>query len=380
MKRHQLIALLGVLTLTAALALPQDYYDEDEERPKKKDALPPAGFWPTQRMMDLFLDRMTEEMSGTYDFDEDQLYNTRELFKERFPTWLNDNRGEIMQLTNEYLEALLAGEAPDSEYVADWAQRTLPLVDEFTDLFEGVSVDMRAYMTEEQQVILDGQMAAFRVGVSYVNQRLGVWSEGGFDAQTEWPGSPEHRQHERQREREMHKEAREAELRAKGEWNEEAETAAAAAADADQPNDRSADRPGDQSRDEWTRYVDNFIRRYQLNQEQKEAAYKYLRYQQEQRDKYLRRSGGKLAEAHEAVKKADSDQQREKTTRQVNLLERPLERMFTQLKEKLDKIPTRAQRQAAAKSEQQSSTSQKATEKAPESRPAGAKRESPSSP
>ena len=78
-----------------------------------------------------------------------------------------------MQLTNEYFEALLGGEAPDPADVAQWSQRVLPLLDEMVDEFEGVGEDMRGFMTEDQQVVLDGQLAAFRVATSYMTQRAG---------------------------------------------------------------------------------------------------------------------------------------------------------------------------------------------------------------
>ena len=345
MKTARRFALLTTLGLTAAVALPRQYADEDDERPQRKQHLPPAGFWPTETMMERFIDRITEDMGEAYDFDEDQLYNTRELWKERFPTWLNENRAEIMEVTNEYIEALLDGEPPDAGYVADWAQRALPLFDGFTDVFEDVSEDMRTYMTEEQEVILDGHVAAFRTGMSFMNQRLGVWSEGGFDAETEWPGSPGHREAEREREQEVQEAIRQAELEARGELVEAPDGSLVAPAEV---RPAAAPKPAAQPRDEWTKYVEDFVRHYQLNDEQQTRAFKALRFQQEQRDKYLRRTGDRLARAKAVLAAAENEEERAVAQERHEKLTRPLGRMFTQLKEKLDKLPTRKQRVAAA--------------------------------
>ena len=301
-------------------------------------------------MMELFIDRVSEDMSRTYDFDEDQLYNIRQLWKERFPTWLNEHRAELMQLTNEYMEALLAGEPPDPADVARWAGRMLPLAEEFFDLCEQVNEEMRGYLTDEQQVLLDGHMAGFRVGSSYLTQRLARWSEGGFDAQTEWPGSPDHRRAQQERQAQIAREAREAERIARGETAGPAETSGSPQQTASAPV-AAASAP----QDEWARYVEDFIRRYQLTSEQQSRAYKYLRSLQESREKYLRRVGPQLADAVKSLQDADDAERREQAAQRHKQLMRPLERMFTQLREKLDKLPTRQQRLKAAQESASSS-------------------------
>ena len=88
-------------------------------------------------MMELAIDRLTEQMSEQFDFDDEQLYQTQELFKERVIPWLNDNRGDLMQISNEYMEMLWEKKAPSPEQVARWSIKLIPLVDEFGGIIEG---------------------------------------------------------------------------------------------------------------------------------------------------------------------------------------------------------------------------------------------------
>ena len=360
-KKRLAVLLCLVLFVPAALSQgprrpPREHDARDFDAPPPP---PPAGIWPTDRMMYLFIDRMTEELGKTYGFDEEQLHQTRELWKDEFPVWLNEHREEIQQLTNEYIEALLDDKPPDPEFVADWAQRVLPLVDEFAERCETVGEQMRPFLTEDQQLTLDGQLAGFRVGMKYLNQRLVGWAEGGFDAETEWHRSPAFKPSEDARNTQIAREAQEAEIAARGgvpKSTGEAGGAAGDAAEAARDTGRSAasSRPAG---DDWAKYVEDFIRRYQLNAEQQATAHKYLRTLQDRRDAFLRRNASELEKARRAAANPRSEAQRSRAEEQLQRLNRPLDNMFTQLKEKLDSIPTRKQRaEAGGKAEAQDKT------------------------
>ncbi|MGD8450248.1 MAG: hypothetical protein PVJ57_00390 [Phycisphaerae bacterium] len=379
MSRISILALLSLLGLALAPVRAQNYMDEDQDRPTRREAVPSAGLFPTQRMMELFIDRLVEDdLADTYGLDEDQIYNVQDTLRGRFPAWLQEHRGEIMQLSNEYFEALLNNEPPSAEQVAVWAQRVLPLMDGFMDQFEGSAEDMRQFLTDDQQIIMDGQLAAFRVGMNFMTQRVGEWSEGGFDPEIHWIHNASAQQYQRDQEVHMQQQMDEAKREAMGEAAyQEFEVIRVQQRHADRT---ATPRPANDPKlpqDEWTRYTEDFIRRYDLNQDQQNQAHRILFALQEQRNNYLRRETvrKRIDEAEKLLKAAETDEQRAQAQATVESLKRPLERMFKSLKERLDKLPTRAQRAAVlAKEKEKSPTTQPADDET------GAKRESPSSP
>lgn len=374
MSRLRSSLLLGLVGLAASSAWPQSFQDQEPVQPPPgQQQVPSAGFWPTQKMMERIIDRMTEELGKTYSFDDDQLDRTRGLFKARFPTWMNENRGEIMDLTNQYFETLLGGQAPDAIEVAAWAQRTLPLLNGFVDQVEGVTGEMRTYLTDDQQTMLDGHMAAFRVGMSYIGQRVGTWSQGGFDPNTEWPDSPGFNDAEHQRSTEMMEAQQRAEREAQGLPPEEppaprSKVGAGAGGAAKTTQPAATTKPAS-GKDEWAQYTEDFIRRYELNEDQKALAHKALKLRQEERDKYLRNVSAELDELNHKIKEAATPDEKAASEASRARMTRPLDRMFATLKDQLDRIPTRAQRVAAAKTElnkaqqPKPATTQKTTER-----------------
>ncbi|GEM_PF-910211 len=347
---------LGLVTAGCflAIAVAQDY--DPERRSPRRGSMPPAGFWPTERMIELAIDRITEKMAETYGFDEDQLWNTRDLLKSRFPQWMQDNRAELQALTNQWIETVMAGEPPTPEEVADWSNRALPLFEEFTGLVDETIEDMRTYLTPEQEVLLDGQKAFFQVGLNYMRDRLNTWKAGGYDWRTEWPRSEEFRRQEHVRQQRLQQEAENARLAAMGIAPAAGNSAPdAAPAGRNPPAERKLflPKPGetDKAQDEWAVYVENFIKRYRLDEAQQNAARRFLRDQQELRDRYLRRKLPEIESLEQRQKAAQTDEERAKVRAEVEQLNRPIERYFQRLKDRLETLPTRKQRAAAAESD-----------------------------
>jgi hypothetical protein len=347
MKTTRIGVWLAVAGLAAAGAGAQD--NRDDQRPQRRRPAASPGLFFTDEIIDLAIDRMTDQMANEYAFDEDQLWNTRALIKERFPPWLREHRDEIIQLVNEYAMAMLSGDPPTPEYVADWASRAMPLFQEAFGMIDETTQEMRSYMTDEQQIHLDGQVAAFQVGRNYLLNRIQVWSDGGYDWESEWPRSEKFRQRERERREQVEREAERERLLAMGVNPETAGGAGPGAPPA-------GEKPAAQTRpvgpkDEWTTYVENFIKRYQLDEAQQNTARKILRSLQEERDHYLSRKGDDIQVAEKKLKAAQTDDQRASARTELDRLNQPLERYFDQLKDRLNRIPSRKQRAAAAQAD-----------------------------
>ncbi len=375
MLQHHRIAGLILIGACAVLALaqpPQRPYsperfpsDVDDEAPldtfRKAERVPEEGFFPSKKQILLIIDRITEDMGKRYGFDEDQLDRTRQIIREQVPEWVDRNKAELKTLSNQWMDAMLSGAPPSTEYVAGWATRAQPLMQEFGGLMEKSTGKMREFMTEDQQILLDGEMAAFRVGMNFVTQKMNAWGEGNFNPDTDWPGGKAHIETEKKTAEEIEREMENEKNKAMG---ADAPVATADAANAPEATEPTTGRPRPQPpaapgkptgpkviTDEWERYTEDFITRYQLDSEQSTKARQQLKVAQENRDEYMRGRGKELPGAEKELAAAVKDEDKTAAKARVDRLKKPVETYFTQLKERLDKLPTRQQRAKATKSE-----------------------------
>ncbi len=342
--------MLVIAGLTAAApALAQD------EPERWKAEVPQAGFWPTQVMIDLAIDRMTEEMADHYELDDEQMYETRAAIKERVPQWLNENRAEIQTLMNQFFEAQLSGEAPEPNAVAVWSQRALPLINDFKGVVNTMSDDFREFWTDDQVIQLEGELAAFNTGIAMVNNKVAIWADGGYDPETEW--IPD-RAARRDREREEEEKRREEMEKAKQDKLVELSGGAAPAAGSDAggqplsgddaPLAKSGTTAPAKPKDAWAQYTDEFIARYKLNDEQRQKAMLHLKKAQDSRERYMRKSATRRVEAEAALKAAETPEEKAEAQKLLDRMNTTVDRYFDQLKDDLNRLPTRKQRAEAA--------------------------------
>lgn len=349
-RRWAPLLLAALLSLGLSGAHSAAGFQDDGLQPTQE--VPLEGFWPTRLMIERFLDRAVDEMTEQYTFDEEQRARTRDLLGERVPEWMNANRAEMQTLMNRFIEAQMHDEPPSPADVAQWAQRVQPLLVEFEDVFTGVTESMREYLRDEQITLLDAEFAAFQAGVGLVKNKVAVWADGGYDPETEWTAPGEDR---RRREREERNEMRAAMDTARDE---------VVLAPTD-PSGPAADVPGAESSesqpvDEWALYTQRFVQRYDLNRDQRQKANAFLLSKQEERDKYLQQKSRELERVTQMAFAAQSDEARAKARAAFDKLNEPIDRVFSQLKEKLETLPTRAQRRGAEIRESRQPASQPA--------------------
>ncbi|MBK9127711.1 MAG: hypothetical protein IPM13_07900 [Phycisphaerales bacterium] len=102
----------------------------------------------------------------------------------------------------------------------------------------------------------------------------------------------------------------------------------------------------------WEQYVEEFIRRYQLDDAQTQRARTILKDCQEQANSYLARQRAQLDELDKKIQSLAGQPEKSKELQAANerkaKLTEPIERIFErQLKPRLERIPTTAQREAA---------------------------------
>ncbi len=350
MKTLKLWMWLTVAGALATAAAAQNY-DQPQQEPPPRPARPPGLL--NDRVVDSAINRITDRMAEVYGLDEDQLWNTRDTIKARFPQWLQQNRDELQALFVQYVEAVIGDDPPTAEEVADWATRAAPLVQEFTGLVDDTTEEMRGYLTDQQQVMLDGQKAAMQVVTNYFQQRLTTWQSGGYDWKNEWPRSKTFEEQELARQQQLQRETQQAKNVAMGLPADAGQEAAAGGApDTTGAKPSAHTKPGSGAKDEWATYVENFIKRYQLDDAQQAKARSFLRDQQELRDRYLQRHLSDIKTLEEKQKAAKDDDEKALVKTAYERLNRPVEGYFQRLKDRLETLPTRKQRAAAVQADE----------------------------
>ena len=337
--------------------------DEDAQRRPPKKPEPVFAFEISPQLLSDGLDLLVERrLAKDYGFDEYQHEQMRELLHEHVPRFLNEHREELQSLWAEWVEALASKEPPDPEVAAAWADRFLPIVEEGRGLFQQVSEEMREFLDDRQEVLLDGYLAVFETGTQALSNRLREFRAGGFNPEIHWPGYRDVRHRSPEEIKKIRQEMEDERLAAMsgaGSPSPPAVAEAAPPAEAKLAADTKVQpvrAKANEDKDEWARYVEAFIKRYQLNDEQKQKAYEFLRQQVERRNHYFLARGGEMERIEKMYKGAKSGKQLELAGSAYQKLMQPVDRMFERLKQKLETLPTRHQRRAAALAEEKEPT------------------------
>ena len=391
---------LAVALLVAAPALaqhndqPDPYYQEiQQEEPD-----PVFSLHVTPQLLLQGIDVLVEKrLTKDYGFDEFQAEEMRLLLYEEVAKFLAEHQAELETLATEWLEAASAAEPPTAEFAADWATRLRPIVEEAEGMVDRVSDNMREFLNDDQQVLLDGFQAGIKVAARSVKGRLYEFEQGHFDPNKHWVRKQEVRRRGPEEIKELAGQMDLARREAMGEAVErieppmqtaprpprpprvaekpapserkhelvEHETPAAPQPDATSTPKASTPTAGKpaEKKDEWTLYVEAFIKRYTLNDEQQQKAQLFLQRAHADRDRYLSRRGSEMERITKMFKDAKNEKQRSTVEKAYGRFQRPLDGMFERLKRDLETLPTRAQRRAAAQSEAKQPPSDKSDRK-----------------
>lgn len=347
-----------LLTFFLTAALPAQQFERDG-KPREDFGL---TFQITPTMIRNFLDTVADDMANDYQLDDEQYYQVNEILHQRIPEFLAENRDELTKLATEFSEAWTANEPPDSELVAEWAARARPMLDKFQNTVEGMADDFRGVFNEDQIVQLDGYLAMMDVGSGLVDQRLETWAEGGFDAETDWHRGGGYKEAEVQRRQEMERrmvDARQQTIafhmggEAPGAVGGAAGAPGAASGDlskTDVPPPPDARRDGNPTKpqDEWKAYTEAFITRFALDSAQTQKARLYYQRAAADRDRYERRNLPELTRIAKTLQSAKTPEERDRAVKMKARFDKGIEHMFERLKTKLEAIPTRTQKRAAA--------------------------------
>ena len=266
-----------------------------------------GGFWPSDRMLDYFVKRASRDLAEEYELSDEQLGQTETQMLSRWPKWIKKNQQTIQPLFNEMIEMRINPDPPDSAAVADWAKRALPIFNEFRDQIEQGNDDFRAVLKPRQQARFDAQRLVFAMGLDVTEKRLKRWRQGKVEPTEVWdaPG------------RDQRRKRRATQL--------------------------AEEEQGARPIDRWQAYVDQFILRYQLDENQAESARSILAEIRTRAQKHLATIADQLTTIDRQRKGATSDT-RVALNEQRKKLQKPVEELFDELQRRLEALLTSAQR------------------------------------
>lgn len=390
-------ATLLLAVLLSACAAPTFAQDEQDEGRT-------AGYNAIIDNIDLLIDNYARFLGRKYDLTEEQDEYTKSLLRERSYEFLNKNEDTLRNVVDRMFDVRSGGDMTP-EGLIEWGKTVQPIYDEAKKLITDGNNEWREILTPEQQKlhdedvrlmlqsfettedqldsILSGEMTVDEFRSPQKNKRRSrrsrntaqprqapapVGDDPAAAPETRVSRLPENGNASAP-DRPTRRITREGRV-APGDSGESVEADAGSARDRGvaakrgrtakapaprTPGKRTSSRSaGKGYESKWDKYVKDFIAKYQLNDEQTQKANAVLADCKAQAAKRL--SGHKsqfdmIDKQLESLKKS-KDKSKSKTmaalNKQRNKLMEPLDQIFEkQLKPRLEKLPTRAQRRAA---------------------------------
>ncbi|MCK4624660.1 MAG: hypothetical protein KAV00_05060 [Phycisphaerae bacterium] len=333
--KRTLVLWVAAFGLLPCVAVSADSGSKDAQK-AKKDV---HQWWNVDGM----IRQAADNVARRYNLDKQQTEFTRKMMYERVTQFLEENEEAIWPLVRELARHQITGEAPDAAAARRIAEAALPLVEKAEDAIYKSNDEWGEILSPEQKKLHEYDLNAMKGQFIQINNNFGNWKKGNTVPN---PMFPRHK-----------------------------------------PTPDEPTRPSrpklvyqpTQPEGKWDKYVREFIQKYQLDPGQKGSAESILREMKQTAASYR----SSKAKEFESVKKrfnqavaAGDLKKRAKAERDEAALNRPLKKkMFNELKTRLNKIPTPAQKkkyEAKSKAKQgkarkPSKSKSKTTSKAPQS-------------
>jgi hypothetical protein len=356
---RQLIRVLGAKTeLDAAnvrvINLPQVYerngWTTEPDRfslelAQELDALPP---WEFERHIEL----VTRRLSDRYLLDEQQEQTLRGLVEREWGELLARHVGRLVPVITEVLQTRLAGEPYAPEQVARWTELTEPVFEDGRRRLLAAADEFMNVLTPQQRELVqtDLDAAARRIGRMQElreSWRRGAWNPADWGLDRDPIQLGDGMPNRDATALESHTGERQQAGSGRTERPADPEESGAPSADATPriPAAQGAREPDD---DPWATYVRDFVRRYRLDDAQQRRAWLVYRQARERREFLSQRWAQRIAQCRRALDASPSDDGLRARLSALEKSKADTSRMlFEELKRRLERLPTRAQRRAA---------------------------------
>lgn len=319
----------------------------------ENDPTDPTGLWDA----DVMMEQATINISRRYNLNQEQEAYTRQLLKSRTRAFLAEHEDDLRGMLKELFVQQLRGATPDSEQAQTWGHRAEPLLEAAKKAILDGNLEWRDVLDEKQRKIHDIDLRLMNKNFQMLEERFTRWSQGDFKPSDYLTARPAPASGIRQRPRLS-------------------------------PTAPLKPSSVQRSEDFWDIYVKKFIRDYDLDDAQRNSALAILKDMKEKVARVRKHSETERKAAQEALHqlirdKADSQKLKE-ASRRMRLAHAPIAQLFEELRSRLARLPTEAQRkrvehdyigQTAATQPADPSSKSDPTEKkptpTPESKPPG---------
>jgi hypothetical protein len=177
-----LLAALAVSTVTAQPAAAPANKDDPMARPTEQ------GFRLTPGLARLMARQYTGHLTGSFELDKSKADEASEKVARRIMQMFHQVDGPAQELIERFMEEQISASARGEHsfvprgFGKEFAERVLPLVPAIRDLARGTVQDVRPMLPLKQQLKLAGEMMAFNTGMDAFEERMREWSNGQVSA------------------------------------------------------------------------------------------------------------------------------------------------------------------------------------------------------
>ncbi len=260
--------------------------------------------------VDALIEQAVKNVSARYNLNTEQEQVTRTMMFDGVKKFLNHNREEIWPLIRELIRLQVGGTPPDADVAKRLGPTALRLVEEAKRAILDANMEWRKILSDEQVKMHDFDLSEMDKTFKKVTENFESWKDGNPVPAQLFPPAPE------------------------GKLPGEPDTP------------RRPAMVAQHLEDQWDAYVNKFIRDYELNDGQIEAARSVLRQLKERAADYRTTNADKFAAndaAAAGAARANDGILVAKAAAEKKELSAPIVAMFDELKQRLEPIPDAAQ-------------------------------------
>jgi hypothetical protein len=254
----------------------------------------------------VMIENSVKQATARYGLTPEQEQLARRMTTDGVNAFLDKHETEIRSLVRDAIQARISGTPPTAAQVQEWAMRASPLFDEAKQEILKGNQQFRESLNDEQKKTFDTDQKVLQQQITSSKEKLDSWTKGKFNPETDWNTPPRPR-----------------------------------------PTATGPVRP---ALDRWDLYVRGFISRFKLDPAQTSQAEAILMDSKNRATEYYFSRKPEIEAASQHVKDVLADSNRREqiveARKRVEDLNKPIDTLYAEMQQRLNRIPTEAQRKA----------------------------------